>query len=45
MLNLKILMIKIFVLFPRHELSVHFISENLNFKTTEQIIIPRGLSG
>ena len=39
MLNVKILMIKIFVLFLCHELSVYFISENLNCRITEQLFL------
>ena len=39
MLNLKMLIIKIFVLFLCHELSVYFISENLNFRITEQLFL------
>ena len=34
-LNLKILIIKMFLLFFRHELSICLISENLNFTITE----------
>ena len=40
MQNLKVLIIKTlnFVLFLFHELSVYFISENLNFRISEQFL-------